>query len=246
MRDPVIVMGMMRSGTTLLAEMIHKGGTPMFEVADQVNPAYDGGIKYERPSTHEINLALLGQTQNIAGINVVGLKLHPLPPGALQDLSKEVGDQAWGFKDPRTTVTYPIWCEAFPRGPRLYTYRGHQEVMRFYFRSRQEMRLRLQQARRALKAWVHFNEQILCHIASDQSAGRPVALVRYEALMENKELIGAIEKAVNVPLFDARNFDLHRNKLPSNQEKAIFRGLSLGYQKRIAALYRELDALALK
>ncbi len=243
MRDPVIVMGMMRSGTTLLAEMVHKGGTPMFQVKDEINPAYDDGIKYERISAHAINLTLLGQTKNIAGIKIVGLTLHPMPSEALQKLHDEVGEQAWGFKDPRTTVTYPVWSEHFPRGPRLYIYRSHEEVARYYFRTARKPLTGIKRGRRAVRAWVYFNQQMLENIRSDRETARPHALVRYEELMRDKELIGALEKAAGVALFDARNWDLHRNKVSSRRDAQISRLLSLGFGKRLDALYRELGAL---
>lgn len=245
--DPVIVMGMMRSGTTLLAEMVHKGGTPMFPIMENVDPSYDGGIKYERPLAHELNLLILGQPQKGEAIDLAGRALHPLPPADLERLLAEVPDGPWGFKDPRTTLTYPVWSEAFPRGPRLYIYRGHEEVLRYYNRrpGLSHRVLRVLRVRRAAHSWVYFNEKLLENLRSDQSAGRPYALVRYEELMEDKALIERLEKAVGVPLFDARNWDLRRGKVAGSEQNLVYRLALSGYEKRIAKLYQELGELRL-
>lgn len=242
MQEPVIVMGMMRSGTTLIAEMIHKGGTPMF-VGD-LDPSYNGGIKYERPLTHEINLAILGLSKNRHGIDMVGLPVRQEPSAEqLQRLADEVGDAPWGFKDPRTTLTYPAWCKVFPKGPRVYVYRNHEEVLRFYFNSREGAKKRIKRVRRAAVAWLYYNERVLENMRADQAARRPHALVRYEELMEEKSLIERIEEAAGVKLADARNWDLRRNKVSSGRERLIYRLATVGLAGRVTSAYNELGAL---
>ncbi len=234
-------MGMMRSGTTLLAEMIHKGGTPMF--AGDADPRYDGGLKYERVSTHQINLSIVGLSRNREGIKMVDLPICQPPSTAqIAELAGEVGEASWGFKDPRTTLTYPVWCEIFPAGPRLYTYRNHEEVLRYYFKGDKSLASRFRRMRRAAVAWTHFNERVLQNIESDRAAKRPFALVSYEELIEQPELIALVEDALEVPLFDARNPDLRRNKAGDGGQSRIYQLATVGLTKRIAEVYRQLHA----
>lgn len=233
-------MGMVRSGTTLMAEMIHKGGTPMF--AGDLDPRYDGGLRYERVSTHKMNLSILGLERGIAGIRIIGLPIGDPPSAAqLEELSCEVGEAPWGFKDPRTTLTYPAWCEVFSGGSRAYIYRGHQEVVRHYFRSGKNLRRSLKTARMGLLAWLHFNERILENLSRDRAAGRPHALVSYEELMNQPALLAPLENALEVPLADARNWDLRRNTL-GNAERQLYGLICAGQGKRIAKLYEQLEA----
>lgn len=239
-------MGMARSGTTLLAEMIHKAGTPMFACDGETDPSYDGGIRYERRSTRDLNTAIFGLENNAEVISVVGLPLHPLPADALQRLADEVQDKPWGFKNPRTTLTYSVWCQAFPRGPRFYTYRHHEEVMRHYLVDPARSWIsRIKRARRAVFTWMCCNDQLLRNIEMDRQADRPAVLVRYEELMQDDLLIPRVEQATGIRLFDARDWSLRRNIAQQERGKCLSHLLSGGYQRRIARIYRELDRLCL-
>jgi hypothetical protein len=131
----------------------------------------------------------------------------------------------------------------FPKGPRVYVYRNHEEVLRFYFNSREGAKRRIKRVRRAAVAWLHFNERVLENIRSDRAAGRPHALVRYEELMEEKSLIDLVEGAIGVKLADARNWDLRRNKVSSGRERLIYRLATVGLAGRIAKAYSGLGAL---
>src|SRR5207244_965187 len=95
-KDPVIVMGMAQCGTTLLAEMVHRGGTPMY--AGNVDPSYDDGIKYERRLCQAINRQILGVPRD--GKNPYSTEpmwqwsLRSFPVHELQLLQDEVGTNA--------------------------------------------------------------------------------------------------------------------------------------------------------
>ena len=156
MQNPVIVVGMARSGTTLISEMLHQAGTSMF--AEGMNPEYDGGNKYERVSCQDINLEILG-VKSVPAISTIWEKpLRDISDSSLEALNAEVGSEPWGFKDPRTTITYAAWRKVFPKGPTIYTYRHHGEVMRHYFRTAKNPTSQVRRTRRALRAW------IFCHL----------------------------------------------------------------------------------
>lgn len=245
-------MGMMRSGTTLLAEMVHKGGIPMYDVAANPDPSYDKGIRYERPLAHEIDHEILGLTRNTIGLKIaeVGIPevkdLKSICSESMQKLSVEVGEAPWGFKNPRTTLTYPIWRQTFLGGATFYVYRCHEEVLHYHFKSRSNPLRRLKRMRMGARAWVLFNERMLENIELDKAQNRPYALVRYEQLMDDPKLIKAMENATGIPLFDARDPKLRRHKKAQNQNQFFYKYATRGFGERIANIYTKLDALALK
>lgn len=241
MQSPVIVVGMARSGTTLISEMLHLAGTSMF--AEGMDPRYDGGNKYERVSCQDINLEILG-VESIPAISTIWKRpLNDISEASLNALRKEVGTAPWGFKDPRTTITYPIWRKYFPEGSTIYTYRHHSEVMRHYFQAAKNANSALRRTRRAVRAWIFYNEQLLKNLESDKQADRRSALVQYEELMQSKELITRLQDAIGVALHDARNMSLRRNNKDMKAgawEGCVYRFATLGYEKRLFTLYQEL------
>lgn len=235
-RDPVIVMGMHKSGTTLVAEMVHKGGTPMF--SGNHTPDYEGGIKYERPLCQEINRSILGLTGMPYSLDPIWRRrLLPVDPRDAARLREEIGGQAWGFKDPRTTITYRVWSEIFPRGPRLYVFRSHEEVMQRYA-GKLAFTKKIKKMRGALSAWVNYNERVWKNLLSDKKAGRPYALIRYEELMDQPALITKIEQLAGLKLFDARNWDLRRSRVQDRSK--FFPLLTLGLAHRVSQIYQRL------
>jgi hypothetical protein len=247
LQDPVIVMGMAQCGTSLLAEMVHRGGTPMF--AGNADPSYDDGIKYERPLCQAINRRLLGVARDgdspHSTLPLWTWPLHPFPHEELEVLQEEVKDEAWGFKDPRTTLTYSGWLEAFPGGPRLYTYRSHTEYLRRSLRVQKKYSLR--RARRQMQAWLSFNEALARNCDWDLAAGRRWALVSYERLMERDELRLRLQIATGVPLADARNPRMHRTRsrsLPLRDRLYVLYG-EAGQRARLRAIYAKLQSLEL-
>ena len=242
MQNPVIVIGMARSGTTLLSEMLHRGGTSMF--AAGMNPSYDSGNKYERVSCQQINLEILG-VENIPAISTIWKRpLHDISEASLASLAAEVGEGAWGFKDPRTTITYPVWRKFFPEGPTIYTYRHHNEVIQHYFHTAKDPISALRRTRRALRAWIFYNEQLVKNLELDSLANRRAVLVHYEGLMTNDTLVQKMQDVIGIPLHDARNLDLRRNKKSNKagyRETLTYRIAALGYESRLQKVYRELE-----
>lgn len=238
LRDPVIIMGMHKSGTTLLAEMVHKGGIPMF--SGDFDPSYDEGIKYERQLCQEINAEMLGfEKRPKTHERIWRAALRSAPADTLLRLADEVGDQPWGFKDPRTIFTYASWLQLFPRGPRLYAFRGHQEVLHRFCSGKKHF---LKNARRAIQTWLRYNEKMLENIDLDEKAKRPFVLVRYEELMASSTLPQRAEKILGIKLADARNPQLHRNKVEGGSENFLVRLFTIDSAFRVARLYKKLGA----
>ncbi|HKK71512.1 MAG TPA: sulfotransferase [Candidatus Krumholzibacteria bacterium] len=135
--DPVVLLGMHRSGTTMLARMLDRLGVflghrlesnheaiAVLELNDEVLARAHAA--WDRPLGM---LDLLGHgpsTQAVVDsmrttLDTFGFRRSYL--GATR-LGRGLGPGPWGFKDPRTTVTWPLWLEIAPDA-RLVMMRRH-------------------------------------------------------------------------------------------------------------------------
>jgi hypothetical protein len=251
---PVIVMGMHKSGTSLVAEMVHHGGTPMY--TGDLDASYDEGIKHERPINQTINRVLLGEPREGPHIDwIVPIwerDIQPMPSADVDILRAEVGKGAWGLKDPRTTITYDTWLQEFPGGARFYVFRRYREVLQHLLRENDVMTpwQRLGRARAALRAWLAYNEAVLHNIRLDEAAGRPWVLLRYDELLRYSDLITRAEEITGVHLKDVRNPKMRRNRgmmgSVSWRERFYFGFADLGYRTRLRQMYSALQARRLR
>jgi len=120
-----IVLGMGFSGTTLVSELMHHSGVAMIDAEED---RYDSGGKYEHPDFQDINKDLLDLKDN----QVMYLRPQHCPTALnvmqSDNMHRLVDHQleqhmSWGFKDPRTVVTYPLWCGVLPRHKVIAIYR---------------------------------------------------------------------------------------------------------------------------
>jgi len=129
--DPVIVLGMHHSGTSILAEILHRNGVFM-----QANMPHHESKFFTIKINDEM---IMGGGANWAN--------NPIMPVAevmakLDDVRKQVerkalvkymeagydGHSPWGFKDPRTCVTLPLYLEIFPNAQLLHIIRDEKDV----------------------------------------------------------------------------------------------------------------------
>lgn len=123
-REVIVVLGMHRSGTSLLGNILQVCGIAMADDTDRASPRNPGGF-WERPdlvALHDEVLVALGRP--------VGAQDHarPLPESwwtmpAIAPIKAriknwlqgqlELHEGLWGFKDPRTVRLLPLWREIF-------------------------------------------------------------------------------------------------------------------------------------
>ena len=77
-----VVLGMHKSGTTLVSELLHHAGIDMVDAADP-DTSYDHGNKWERDSTKQVNHAILGSAGTFS-LKTVGYqrRFEPAEQGA--------------------------------------------------------------------------------------------------------------------------------------------------------------------
>jgi len=135
---PVCIVGMHRSGTSMVAHLLHRCGVYLGEEADLGPPAPDNAQGFsENRHFVEINEQLLSRFDG-------GWDAPPLFPidwanrPDLSDLRQEAqaqiermaGHGAWGWKDPRTTLTLPFWRSLLPELQVLVCVRHPLDVAR--------------------------------------------------------------------------------------------------------------------
>lgn len=129
-QPPVIVIGMHRSGTTMLTRALQQAGLFMgpgsvrneearFTNALNAWLFKQASATWDRPESMDWLLAdnlvrpwltdyITGLVRGPAAMRFMGLRRW-LRHGALTNLAEH-----WGWKDPRNTYTLPLWLEAFP------------------------------------------------------------------------------------------------------------------------------------
>ncbi|MCG6871110.1 MAG: sulfotransferase, partial [Gammaproteobacteria bacterium] len=130
--DPVVVLGMHHSGTSILARVLSTCG--VFMHADM--PHHESSF-----FTREINdTMILGGGSHWADLPIlpVAQVLERLP-----EVRRRIADQSasryraagfaggdWGFKDPRSCITLPLFLEIFPRARLVHILREAPAVAR--------------------------------------------------------------------------------------------------------------------
>jgi len=131
MKEPVVVIGMHRSGTSLVVRMLEKLGLFTGRVRDPNDEATfflktndwllrQSGGAWDHPQSIDAIL----QTTDVRKRYVRLLEKMLQSPRAmlylggwryLRNLGTWALHEPWGWKDPRTTFTLPLWQEVFPQ-----------------------------------------------------------------------------------------------------------------------------------
>ncbi|MDP1904059.1 MAG: hypothetical protein Q8M09_07425 [Pseudomonadota bacterium] len=212
-----VVLGMHKSGTTLVSRLMSASGIDMGE-RDQ-GTDYDDGDHVERPETKEINKALLE-----CG-NLHSNRVRNKPTILAMETNKEKGKMVVeemlarspvvGFKDPRTCLTYAFWQEALPLQHKLIVvirepwetwvhYTKNNKGNSVLFKMRGVLTGLL-----ALRAWYKYNSEI-CKILETSPASN--LLLNYRELMTNDAELKRLECFVNKEIPDLRDKSRYRSK----------------------------------
>lgn len=202
-----VVLGMHKSGTTLLSQLLHESGIPMLDEEGE-QAGYDRGHKFEDAKFRGINSILLGSSGRYS------LEI-PLP-GSLEwgsdveDAARDLVGQredssssSWGFKDPRTTLTYPFWREVLPEHRLLGVYRSPFEVWMHYGR-------RWRNLWSVMRHWTEHNRRLLSYLEDEGDRG---FLVAYHELMTSDEPLDRLEAFLGRGVEDVRDPSLYRSRV---------------------------------
>src|SRR6266516_7063064 len=214
---PVAVAGMHRSGTSMVAKALHLAGLFLGEEADLIDPTPDNPDGYWENArfvdvNDEILAALGGGWDNPPAVPrrfEEDARLH-----GLRQIAKKLGNEfrtkePWGWKDPRNSLTIPLWLQLFPelkvvvclRNPLAVALSLHQRYFSYST---------------ALELWETYNRRVVESVASDQILvtdyeawiSRPAAEIRRTlSFLDLPMTRGSVEKARS-----AVKPDLHHNR----------------------------------
>jgi hypothetical protein len=208
-----ILLGMHKSGTSLLSDILHRSGVSMYEENNKFS--YDDGNKSERTETKKINHKLL--TSN----GMHSLKISPLTQISneveneirilIQSLNKK-GD--WGFKDPRTCYTYSIWSKFLPDHYIIATYRKPEEVWSHYWHG-MKLKRKILVFFNFFGAWCEHNKKLVDYLSKSK---KKFILIDYSEFMTKPDGFVQLQQFVGRKLIDCREKSLYR----SAYSKCIF------------------------
>ena len=152
-----IVLGMHKSGTTLISKTLHESGINMGTFDSRIDYYY--GQKYERNEIHDVIINMLN-ANNMESLNTI-------PPFdenlILKNLSKftniveecNFNYDLWGFKNPRTIFVYDYIKPHLGEHKLICIYRNLEGVVAHY--SQYGIRYIL----KAIKAWKIYNDKMI-------------------------------------------------------------------------------------
>ena len=143
-KDPVIIAGVPRSGTTLVSQCLRMAGLflginvqkdleslfffPLNEkILKQANAGWDNPapLKYLIENSDALRMTAQCLETDLLSPKIrryLGLRRY------MRYRSIEKFDEPWGWKDPRNVLTLPIWLELFPRARVIYIVRNGIDV----------------------------------------------------------------------------------------------------------------------
>jgi GT2 family glycosyltransferase len=192
-RPIVVVLGMHRSGTSLLSNILHLLGVDMADTNDRVNEKNAGGF-WERPDMFRLQDEVLaaigrpiGQPSHVLPFPAAWWRrkeVQALKPKLVAYLREQLEKSAnpWGFKDPRTCRLLPLWWEVFRElnVEPLYVHAIRSPVESAVSMAEQSQARKISNATGELM-WLSYNYDIIRHVTIKQ----PPILVDYDEWFED-------------------------------------------------------------
>lgn len=158
----LVLTGMHRSGTSLLASVVRQAGIDMgasLMKGERGNPRGH----FEDLEFHDFHERFL-ERRGVSPFAVPdGWSPDPSPAEAeeARELAgRRSGKPVWGFKDPRAALFLDLWEGVLAEPVYLFVYRHPVEVALSLLRRGLELEIQ-QEPRVALRAWVSYNESLL-------------------------------------------------------------------------------------
>jgi hypothetical protein len=207
---PLIVIGMHRSGTSLLTRLLHQAGVPMgsdqnvhdesaffLDLNKFLFRAAHADWDYPQPVVLLLEVPELRQALREHLRSRCASRSNRAYLGwrrFLRSSRLEAQPGPWGWKDPRNTFTLPLWLEVFPNARVLNVYRNGVDVAESLVVRERSRVARIHNAvrscrclthERAFELWTEYVTASL-RVTASIEADR-VHQVRYESFLEAPE-----------------------------------------------------------
>jgi len=271
-----VVLGMHKSGTTLISETLHESGINMGEFSDiQRGIGYDEGHKYERRETQQINQQILDGVLNPpfdlfwfrsrrGTLDAAGYVINDDAAAVvdLRELERRLSSQShrreiddlvarlqsydsdWGFKDPRTCLTYPLWASSLPEHRLILVYRHFDALLRRMLNLRRHKIPLIKSARTyaILQGWLVSN-QYLVQYAKHGSV--PFILLNYERFMSRPEGLERLRAFTGKDLADRRDRTMQRRQADASSQLPLsVRMRAPGLPAKLRDLWQTMESMA--
>jgi hypothetical protein len=208
-----IVLGMHKSGTTLIAQSLHRSGINMGWDITEEHFTYRGN-HCESPRVNQINDRLLDSIGKLS-YEITSSPPRQTDPATIADLQAFIRKQnaltpRWGIKDPRLCFTYPVWSAHLPPHKLIVIFRSPCEVALHYL-ERAPRREKLSRYWKALRAWGRYNANILEIL--HQKDAQELIVFEYGRLMRSDDLFDRFFDFVGMDLVDMRDPDKYHQRL---------------------------------
>jgi len=240
-----IILGMHKSGTTLVSQLLHRSGIDMGDHFED-GGSYDQGNQWERREAFLINLDLVGCREadyfSLDHYHEAGATLPPAQEKAMRAMIDELESVggSWGFKEPLTCLTYEQWKKTLPPHRVIGVYRNPVEVINHYRRHYRRPFGSLTVAWRALRAWSNYNQGMLRAVEELES---DALLIRYEDLMTGDSDFLRLQEFIGEPLVDVRNASQRRARARYLFFTILDRVMGLCSGERPSRTFQKLEAL---
>jgi O-antigen biosynthesis protein len=238
----LIVIGMHRSGTSLVASMLHSAGLYLGDQLMKAHETVNAKGFWENLDFVRFQERILEKL----GHDKYGWALEsdlqvPEEDAAQVDelLARNQKDQVWGWKDPRTTLFISYWAKRLPKANFLFVYRPQWEVADSLYRRGDPVFQ--ENPRRAIETWTLYNEAILDFHEKNKERG---LLLDLQSIVNNPDLlIDKLNKRFNLQLVKPAG-DIFDESLIERSSGKSARGLAVQhfFPKANEVYKRLLDA----
>lgn len=235
-----VVLGMHKSGTTLIARTLHQSGIYMGQDFP-VNASYSNS-KFEAKWAQSINDRILSADRKTLSLEVTSDLLpanideHDIKPRMVSEISSMSEKyEDWGFKDPRSSLTYGFWKKVLPDHRIIVIYRDPVEVWKRYSRVNRRW-----YTRRAFDVWADYNRCILKDTADVDE--QDILFIKFEDILGDTAEFNRLEKFTGKTLEDVRDPSQSRFRVMGDKEKSIrYRFLRKLAGNGVFRIYEELE-----
>ena len=211
-----IILGMHKSGTTLVSQILHHSGINMGEYVDG-SGSYDqrgAKYKYERASTLRLNREILGlgPSRFLDFKAPDKLKITESQRARMRQIIQTCNNtySEWGFKDPRTALDYPLWASELPDHKIIAVFRPVGELWpRFRYNGIRYYHTNPNRAWQLTRRWCEHNFNILTYL---QNTKMEFLVLDYRELMTTDTEFERLQDFVGLKLSDQRKKDLYRSR----------------------------------
>ena len=220
MNNIYVVVGMHKSGTTLISQMLHFSGIDMG--IDDVTKNYDDGNHYERKSIQLLNKLMINDRYKPSYIArkknvIINDKLFCMMVNTVNKLNNE--HSHWGFKDPRTCLTYSEWRKVLGPHKIIFIYREPYEVWLRYCKNNNILNWikSIVVGIYVLITWYEYNNEIFSSIRYTKNR----FIIKYDKFIESDDEYKELCRFINKDIIDIRDKKKYRNK-KINKESMIY------------------------